>query len=87
MPAKEKRKIMKHGSSGVVAIPKSYLDYYQLQPGDEVDVLYDSLLLLIPRKLAGLLEARKALIDELLGSPEERHLKQGEIERIKKMRR
>jgi len=69
MPAKEKRKIMKHGTSGVVAIPKSYRNYHNLQHGDEVTVLYDSLLLIIPKKLEPLLREKKELIDRLLGVP------------------
>jgi len=67
MPAKVKRKIMKHGTSGVVAIPKSYCNYHDLQHGDEVTVLYDSLLLIVPKKLESVLQAKKELIDRLLG--------------------
>jgi len=33
MLARVERKIMKHGSSGVLAIPKAYRDYYKLNPG------------------------------------------------------
>lgn len=38
------------GRSVVVTIPKPYRDFFELEPGDEVEVLYDSLLLLIPHK-------------------------------------
>ena len=33
MLARVERKIMKHGSSGVLAIPKAYKDYCKLNPG------------------------------------------------------
>ena len=67
MPAKEKRKIMKHGTSGVIAIPKPYRDYHNLTPGKTVTVLYDSLLLIIPKNLEKLLHGKATLINELLG--------------------
>ncbi|MEM1589558.1 MAG: hypothetical protein QXZ68_06600 [Candidatus Bathyarchaeia archaeon] len=67
MPAKERRKIMKHGTSGVVAIPKAYRDYHGLCHGAEVTVLYDSLLLIVPKSLEGLLQKKAGLIDQLLG--------------------
>jgi antitoxin component of MazEF toxin-antitoxin module len=67
VPAKENRKIMKHGTSGVIAIPKPYRDYHNLTPGNTVTVLYDSLLLIVPRDLEKLLHEKAALIDALLG--------------------
>jgi antitoxin component of MazEF toxin-antitoxin module len=67
VPAKENRKIMKHGTSGVIAIPKPYRDYHNLTPGNTVTVLYDSLLLIVPRGLEKLLHEKAALIDALLG--------------------
>ncbi len=67
MPAKSEHKIMKHGTSGVVVIPKPYRDYYNLKTGSTVTVLYDSLLLIIPKSREHLLKERAALIDQLLG--------------------
>jgi len=67
MPAKVERKIMKHGTSGVVAIPKSYRDYHGLKHGSTVTILYDSLLLIIPKDLEHVIEEKKELIDKLLG--------------------
>ena len=67
MPAKETRKIMKHGTSGVIAIPKAYRDYHGLNHGAEVTVLYDTLLLIVPRGLERLLQKKAHLIDQLLG--------------------
>ena len=58
---------MKHGSSGVVAIPKAYRDYHGLKHGDVVTVLYDSLLLIVPKDLERVIEEKKELIDKLLG--------------------
>lgn len=66
MPAKSVHKIMKHGTSGVVVIPKPYRDYYDLEPGSVVTVLYDSLLLIVPQKLEYLLQEKADLIDQLL---------------------
>ncbi|MBT0161010.1 AbrB/MazE/SpoVT family DNA-binding domain-containing protein [Candidatus Bathyarchaeota archaeon A05DMB-2] len=67
MPAKEQRKVMKHGTSGVVAIPKAYRDYHKLDPGSIVTVLYDSLLLIVPKGRENLLQEKAELIDQLLG--------------------
>lgn len=49
MPAKTIRKIMKHGTSGVVAIPKDYRNFHNLNHGDEVMVYYDNWILIIPK--------------------------------------
>ena len=49
MPAKTTRKIMKHGTSGVVAIPKDYRDFHDLNYGDEVVVYYNDLILIVPK--------------------------------------
>jgi len=58
---------MKHGTSGVVVIPKPYRDYYCLKTGSIVTVLYDSLLLIVPKSLEYLLKDKATLIDQLLG--------------------
>ncbi|MGQ9507685.1 MAG: AbrB/MazE/SpoVT family DNA-binding domain-containing protein, partial [Candidatus Bathycorpusculaceae bacterium] len=55
------------GSSGVIAIPKPYRDYHNLTPGNIVTVLYDSLLLIIPKTHENLLTEKAQLIDKLLG--------------------
>jgi bifunctional DNA-binding transcriptional regulator/antitoxin component of YhaV-PrlF toxin-antitoxin module len=67
MPAKSEHKIMKHGTSGVVVIPKPYRDYHGLKPGSSVTILYDSLLLVVPKGLENLLTEKANLIDQLLG--------------------
>lgn len=59
--------MMKHGTSGVVTIPMSYRKYHDLNPGDEMIVMYDSLILMAPKGMEYVIEKRKALIDELLG--------------------
>lgn len=58
---------MRHGTSGVVVIPKPYRDYHNLTPGNAVTVLYDSLLLIVPKSLESLLKEKAELIDQLLG--------------------
>jgi len=58
---------MKHGTSGVVAIPKAYRDYHNLNPGSVVTVLYDSMVLIVPKSCENLLQEKAELIDQLLG--------------------
>jgi len=67
MPARSAHKIIRHGTSIVVVIPKPYRDYYKLEPGTEVTVLYDSLLLIVPKNLESILEEKADLIEQLLG--------------------
>ncbi len=67
MPAIEQHKVMKHGSSGVVVLPKAYRDYYGLNPGSNVTILYDSLLLVVPQGQEHLVAEKADLIDRLLG--------------------
>jgi len=67
VPAKSEHKIMKHGTSGVVVIPKAYRDYHNLKPGNTVTILYDSLLLVVPKCRENLLKEKAQLIDQLLG--------------------
>jgi antitoxin component of MazEF toxin-antitoxin module len=66
MPAKQQGRIFQHGTSGVVAIPPGYLRYHELKPGDEVTILYDSLVLIIPKKVGDITAAKRKLIDTLL---------------------
>jgi antitoxin component of MazEF toxin-antitoxin module len=68
MPAEEERKIMKHGTSGVIAIPMSYRRYHNLKTGTKVRVLYDSLMLIVPEGMDGILEDKRELVNELLGN-------------------
>ena len=65
MPAKEKRKVLPIGDSLAVTLPKPYRDYYNIEPGDEVEVLYDSLMLILPRN-AKISEKKRQLLEELL---------------------
>jgi bifunctional DNA-binding transcriptional regulator/antitoxin component of YhaV-PrlF toxin-antitoxin module len=71
MPAKSEHKIMKHGTSGVVVIPKPYRDYHNLKTGSTVTILYDSLLLIVPKCQEHLLKEKGQLIDQLLGQAKE----------------
>jgi len=66
MPAKEKRKIIAFGDGGrVISIPKPFVDYHNLKPKDEVEILYDSILIIIP-KGAKLSEEKEKLLKQLL---------------------
>ena len=67
MPAETSRKIMKHGTSGVVAIPIDYRRYHGLKPGARVRILYDGFLILIPEKAQPISKETRELIDRLLG--------------------
>jgi len=67
MPAKVKRKIMRHGTSAVAVIPKAYRDYHGIDPGSTVTILYDSLLLIVPEGQENILKEKAELIDQLLG--------------------
>lgn len=58
---------MKHGSSGVVTIPMSYRKYHNINHGDEMIVLYDSLILMAPKSMEHMILEKQGLIDELLG--------------------
>jgi bifunctional DNA-binding transcriptional regulator/antitoxin component of YhaV-PrlF toxin-antitoxin module len=68
VPAEETRKIMKHGqSSGVVTIPIAYRRYHKIDPGDKVKIIFDSLLLIVPKGMEHVLKEKKQLVDKLLG--------------------
>lgn len=67
MPARSEHKIMKHGTSGVVVIPKPYRDYHKLKTGSDVIILYDSLLLIVPKSMEHILQCKQQLVDMLLG--------------------
>jgi bifunctional DNA-binding transcriptional regulator/antitoxin component of YhaV-PrlF toxin-antitoxin module len=63
---------MKHGSSGVVALPVDYRRFYGLRPGEVVRVLYDSLLLIVPKDAEKIAEEKRELINRLLGAGNEK---------------
>lgn len=89
MPAKEQHKIMKHGTSGVVVIPKAYRNYHNLDPGSIVTVLYDSLLIIVPEEQENLLQEKAELINQLLGwsKTAKRHAYEMEPFKPKEMRK
>jgi len=66
MPAVELRKLMKHGSSATVAIPMGYRRFYNLNPGDQVVVVYSSVLLIGPKNLEKLFKKKLLEIMEIL---------------------
>ena len=66
MPAKETRKVFAVGGSKGITLPKPYADYHKIEEGDEVEVLYDSLILIIPKSAQKKFESRQAEITKLL---------------------
>ncbi|MFH8092956.1 MAG: hypothetical protein QXM38_03375 [Candidatus Aenigmatarchaeota archaeon] len=67
MPAKTIRKLLRHGKSLVVSVPADYIRYYQLKAGEEVELLYDNFIFLIPKQSdKSLLQDRILLIKQLL---------------------
>jgi antitoxin component of MazEF toxin-antitoxin module len=48
MPAVSKRKVLKVGGSRTVALPPQWLDAFNLTIGNEVEVVYDSIVLIRP---------------------------------------
>jgi hypothetical protein len=67
MPAETTRTVMKHGRfSGVVALPTDYRRYHHLEPGAEVQIIYDSLLLIVPPGAEHKLKERGELVRRLL---------------------
>jgi len=41
MPTKERRKIVKQGKSRIISLPPSWLNFYDIQAGDYVEVYTD----------------------------------------------
>lgn len=68
MPARVTFKTMKHGNAVVITIPKPYRDYHGLDAGSEVVILFDSLLLVVPKNLEAIIKDKQQLIDRLLGA-------------------
>jgi bifunctional DNA-binding transcriptional regulator/antitoxin component of YhaV-PrlF toxin-antitoxin module len=68
LPSEVYRKIMKHGSSGVVAIPMPYRRYHNINPGDVVQVIYDGVLIIVPQGVEEISVAKRELIEKILES-------------------
>ena len=45
------RKLIKFGTGIVVSLPKAWTDFYQLRPGDKVEVITNEKLTIKPKKL------------------------------------
>lgn len=52
MPAKSSRKIVRIGSSSFITLPIDWVRGMGLKEGDEVEILYDSIILILPKKIA-----------------------------------
>lgn len=63
MPARVNRKIT--GDKGLVSLPKAYRDYHKLEKGDEVTMLYDNVVVVIPKSVKLSKEKEQALKDLL----------------------
>ena len=67
MPGETERRVMRHGKySGVIALPPDYRRYHKLDPGANVKLIYDSLLLIIPPGCDEKLREREDLVRRLL---------------------
>jgi len=62
MPAVPKRKVLKVGGSGTVALPPHWLDPFKLDIGDELELIYDSIVSIKPAgiKLNPVLSRKKS---------------------------
>jgi antitoxin component of MazEF toxin-antitoxin module len=65
MPGELERRLMKHGTSRVVALPKSYLRFYGLENGGKVKVLYNDFIIIFPKKLENIINKNRELIDKI----------------------
>ena len=68
MPSEVTRKIMKHGTSGVVAIPMPYRRYHNIKLGDEVKIIYNGVLIIVPKGMEHILKKEKQTIEKILGA-------------------
>jgi len=59
MPAKDIRKVL--SEKGHVTLPKPLRDYHGIKKGDEVEMIYDSVIVIIPKGVKLDEEKRKAL--------------------------
>jgi len=57
MPTLTKRSLIKFGDNGLVlTIPKAWIDYYQLKPGDKLEVIANGKLTIRPLKKSETIE-------------------------------
>lgn len=67
MPAMGMRRVIRAGDySAVIALPIDWRRYFQVDPGTEVKILYDSLLIIIPPACEQRLQERWELVKKLL---------------------
>jgi bifunctional DNA-binding transcriptional regulator/antitoxin component of YhaV-PrlF toxin-antitoxin module len=66
MPALEKRKVLPIGEGGrAITLPKPFAEFYNLEPKDEVTVLYDTILIVVPKGVS-LSKSKDTLLKKLL---------------------
>ena len=51
MPAKIERKVLKLGDSKVIAIPPDWARMFRIEKGDDIDVIYNAIVILKPPHL------------------------------------
>jgi antitoxin component of MazEF toxin-antitoxin module len=51
MPVTEKRKVMEVGTSIGMTLPRGWLDFFKVRPGDEVQLVIDTPVVVFPRGL------------------------------------
>lgn len=61
MIARVRRRIYRDGSGARIGIPKIWIDALGLHPGEEVEVVFDEVLLIIPRRTRQAERVRKAM--------------------------
>ena len=68
IPSIGKRKVLRQGKSLAVSLPADFRRYYNLKPKDEVIVLYDGVVIIIPKQEAEILKdpEKRKLIRKLL---------------------
>jgi bifunctional DNA-binding transcriptional regulator/antitoxin component of YhaV-PrlF toxin-antitoxin module len=57
---------MKHGTSGVVAIPMPYRRFHNINPGDMVKIIYNGVLIIVPHDHEGISMEKLSLIEKIL---------------------
>ena len=56
-----RRRIYRDGSGARIGLPKLWVDSLGLRPGDEVELVFDEIVLVIPRRSAQANRVRKAM--------------------------
>jgi len=66
MPSISVRHILPNGNSLVIVIPKEWLRFWELKKGDEVEVIYNGIMVVIPSNHPKKKEIRRKVKEALL---------------------